>query len=59
MTAAIRQKSTALALPASTVDVPEPLAEPRAHDWDETPAEAAHYDDRYWGDYEYDRDEDE
>lgn len=27
-------------------------------DWDETPAEAARYDDRYWDDYEYDRDED-
>lgn len=30
-----------------------PLAEPRAHDWDETPAEAARYD-RYY----FDRDED-
>lgn len=35
--------------------VPEPLTEPGARDWDETPAEAARFDaahwvDRDWGD---------
>jgi hypothetical protein len=25
-----------------------PPADPRARDWEETPAEAARYDDRYW-----------
>lgn len=32
---------------------PEPLAEPRRYDWDETPQEAAHWD-RRW----FNRDED-
>lgn len=28
--------------------MPEPLAEPGARGWDETPAEAAHYDRLHW-----------
>ena len=38
--------------------VPDPPAEPRAWDWDETPAEAARWD-RWWGDRDIDRDEDD
>ncbi|HEY9371878.1 hypothetical protein [Streptomyces sp.] len=35
---------------APTEPVPEVplLAEPRQNDWDETPAEAAEFDRRYW-----------
>lgn len=36
---------------------PPPPTEPPARDWDESPAEAARYDDRHWDDL-YDRDED-
>jgi hypothetical protein len=38
--------------PAPT-PIPEPLTEPRARDWDETPAEAARFDRLHWN-----RDED-
>ncbi|MFD6496770.1 hypothetical protein [Streptomyces sp. NPDC060188] len=40
---------------APTVDVPEPLAEPRRN-WDDDPRTCARDDDRYWDDL-YDRDE--
>lgn len=40
--------------PAPTL-IPEPLAEPGARDWDETPTEAARHDRLYWTD----RDEDQ
>lgn len=30
----------------------------RTPDWEETPAEAARFDNHYWDSYEYDRDED-
>lgn len=39
---------------APAVDVPEPLAEPRAHDWDDDPHTCGIYDRAYW----VDRDED-
>lgn len=42
--------------PAPT-PAPEPLAEPGAPDWDETPAEAAAWDRRWFG-ADHDRDED-
>lgn len=45
--------------PVPAVDAPEPLAEPRARDWDDDPRTCARYDDHYWDDYEYSRDEDE
>lgn len=37
--------------------IPPPPVDPRARVWDESPAEAARYDDRHWDDL-YDRDED-
>lgn len=43
---------TAPAEPAPGVDVPEPPTEPRVHDWDETPAEAARYDRMHWNEDE-------
>lgn len=43
---------TAPAEPAPAVDVPKPLAEPWAHDWDDDPHTCGIHD-RYW----FDRDE--
>lgn len=39
--------------PAPVIDQPEPLTEPRQHDWDDDPRTCARYD-RAW----FDRDED-
>lgn len=49
---------TAPIQPVPTIEPPEPLAEPRVRDWDETPAEAAAWD-RWWGDRDIDYDRDE
>ena len=43
--------------PTEPAAIPQPV-EPRQHDWDETPAQAARADRDYW-DAVYDRDEDE
>jgi hypothetical protein len=39
--------------------VPEPPTEPEARDWDETPAEAARYDDAHWADRDWDDEPDD
>lgn len=43
---------------APALAVPEPQTEHGTWDWDETPAEAARQD-RWWGDRDIDRDEDD
>lgn len=57
MTAVPRTQAPTLNVVAEMGPVAARQRERHCRDWDETPAEAARYDDRYWDDL-YERDED-